>query len=274
MLGIGKTLEEAVGGAQGGEAHFRAVDEWREPFVMALTGFAEEHGLDGAAGTQRFFDKADAFDAHKAAFRGQSAAQGHAKFLEPAIVAAGEERGLACRPGVVARHFARTCHSLEVNKFGVKNAKKSELLLWCRGSEFANERTMRSAKIASMNDRLNRELLLSFIRGGSGLVLLLSLVVVLLALWFGWSQRSSFGDALALTSFYVSFGWANISVLRWIRGIRGWEGSASRLLVGPRPEDPDELLVWQRGRHLRYSFLAMVLTMTVFLITKWLKGEC
>jgi hypothetical protein len=136
-----------------------------------------------------------------------------------------------------------------------------------------NERTIRPAKIASMNDRPNNEFLLSFVRAGSGLVLLVSLGVVLLALWFGWSQRSSFGDAVALTLFYVSFGWANISVLRWIRGLRGWESSASRLLVGPRPEDPDELLVWQRGRHLRYSFLAMVLTMTIFLITKWLRGE-
>ena len=105
------------------------------------------------------------------------------------------------------------------------------------------------------------------------MVVLLSLTVVLLALWFGWSQRSSFGDALALTLFYVSFGWANISLFRWIRGIRGWEGSASRLLFGPRPEDSDELLVWKRGRHLRLSFLAMILTMSLFVTVKLIQGN-
>ena len=124
-----------------------------------------------------------------------------------------------------------------------------------------------------MNDRPNNELLLSFVRAGSGLVVLLSLVVVLLMLWFGWTRPASLSDTLMQILFPVSFGWANISVYRWGRGLRGWEGSAERLLIGPRPQDPDELLVWKRGRHLRYSFLAMVLIMTIFLITKWLQGR-
>ena len=99
---------------------------------MALAGFAEKHGLDGAAGTQRFFDEARAFDANEAVFRGQTAAQRHAKFLEPTIVAAGEYLGIACRLGVVARGFARCSHILQVSKFRVKNAETSELLLWSR----------------------------------------------------------------------------------------------------------------------------------------------
>ena len=91
MLRVGKTFEEAVVGAQYGEAHLGAIDQGREAFVMPLAGLAEEHGLDGTAGAQRFFDEADAFDPDEAAFRGQAAAERHAKLLEPAIVAAGEE---------------------------------------------------------------------------------------------------------------------------------------------------------------------------------------
>ena len=63
-------------------------------FVVPLAGLAEEHGLDGTAGAQRFFDEADALDPHEAAFRGQAAAERHAKLLEPAIIAAAEERRL------------------------------------------------------------------------------------------------------------------------------------------------------------------------------------
>lgn len=94
VLGVGKTFKEAVGGAQDGEAQFGTIDEGRETFVVPLAGLAEEHGLDGTAGAQRFFDEADAFDPDEAAFRGQAAAERHAKLLEPAIVAAGEERRL------------------------------------------------------------------------------------------------------------------------------------------------------------------------------------
>src|SRR6266852_2081701 len=93
MLGVGEALEEAVGGAQDGKSHFGAVDEGGESFMMALAGFAEEHGLNAASGTQCFFDEPDALDADEAAFRGKAAAESHAELLEPAIVAAAEERG-------------------------------------------------------------------------------------------------------------------------------------------------------------------------------------
>jgi hypothetical protein len=89
VLGVGKTFKEAVGGAKRGKAYLRAVDQRRETFVMTLARFTKEHSLDGAAGTQRFFDEADALDADEAAFCGQATAETHAKLLEPAIVAAG-----------------------------------------------------------------------------------------------------------------------------------------------------------------------------------------
>ena len=93
MLGVGKAFEEAIRGAKDGKSHFGAVDEGGESFMMALAGFAEEHGLNAASGTQCFFDEPDALDADEAAFRGQAATQRHAELLEPVIVAAGEERG-------------------------------------------------------------------------------------------------------------------------------------------------------------------------------------
>ena len=99
----------AVGGAEDGKSHFRPIDDGGETFVMAFAGFAEEHGLNAAPGAQRFFNEPDAFDAYEATFRGQSAAESHAKLLEPAIVAAGEDRGLSSEPSVTSG-FARRGH--------------------------------------------------------------------------------------------------------------------------------------------------------------------
>src|SRR5260370_30803400 len=92
MFGVGKALKETVRGAEDWKGHFGPVDEGGETFVMAFAGFAEEDGLNAATGTQRFFDEAYAFDANEAVFRGQTAAESHAELLEPAVVAAGEER--------------------------------------------------------------------------------------------------------------------------------------------------------------------------------------
>src|SRR5215470_2348129 len=94
MFGVGKTFKEPVSGAQYGEAQFGAIDDGRDTFAMPLAGLAEEQGLNGTAGAQRFLDEAEAFDADETAFGGEAAAEGHTKLLEPAIVAAGEERGL------------------------------------------------------------------------------------------------------------------------------------------------------------------------------------
>jgi hypothetical protein len=109
VLGIGEAFKEAVGGAENGKSHFGPVDEGGEAFVMTFAGFAEEHGLDAAAGAQGFFDEAGTFDADESAFGWQSAAQSHAEFLEPAIVAAGEQRGLT-RGASVASGFSGRGH--------------------------------------------------------------------------------------------------------------------------------------------------------------------
>ncbi len=109
VLSIGKALEETVRGVERGKGHLRPVNDGGETLVMAFAGLAEEHSLDAAAGTQRFFDEPCAFDAHESIFRGEAASECHAKLFEPAIVAAGEERGLIARAGV-ARSFAGRSH--------------------------------------------------------------------------------------------------------------------------------------------------------------------
>ena len=76
MFGVGEAFEEAVGGVQNWESHFRATDEGSETVLVALAGFAEQNGADAAAGTERFFHQANAFDTHKAGFGGQAASQG------------------------------------------------------------------------------------------------------------------------------------------------------------------------------------------------------
>lgn len=73
---IGKTFEQAIGGAQYWKSHFRLVDEGREALVMTFAGFTEEHGLNAATGTKSFLDEADALDTDEAVFCGQAAAQG------------------------------------------------------------------------------------------------------------------------------------------------------------------------------------------------------
>src|ERR1700687_4981176 len=109
MFGVGEALEEAVRGAEDGKSHFRPVDDGGETFVMAIAGFAEKHCLNVATEAQSFFDDPDTLDAYESVLRGQATAQSHAKLLEPAIVAAGEERRVVRGTGVT-RRFARRCH--------------------------------------------------------------------------------------------------------------------------------------------------------------------
>src|SRR5712692_10155521 len=110
MFGVREAFEEAVHGAEYGKSHFRPVDERREAFVMAFARLAEEHGLNAAPGAQRFFDEPDALDAHEAILRGQSAAQSHTEFLEPAIVATGEERRVIGAASVAGELSWRSHH--------------------------------------------------------------------------------------------------------------------------------------------------------------------
>ncbi len=93
MFGVGDALEEAVGGAEDGEADVGAADERGEALAVAFAGFAEENGCDAAGGAESFFDEARAFDADGTVFRGKAAAESDAELLEPAVFAAGEEVG-------------------------------------------------------------------------------------------------------------------------------------------------------------------------------------
>jgi hypothetical protein len=93
MFGVGEALEKAVGGVKSGKGDFRSANERSKTILMALAGFAEQHGFDARAGAKCFLDEAHAFDAHGAGFRWQAAAKRHAKSLEPAIVAAGQYSG-------------------------------------------------------------------------------------------------------------------------------------------------------------------------------------
>src|SRR5260370_27952144 len=94
-FGVGEAFKEAVSGGKDGKGHFWAVDERGETFVMAFPGFAEEHGLNAAAGTQCFFDEAHTLDADEAPFGWQAATRSDTKLLEPAIVAPVSEASLA-----------------------------------------------------------------------------------------------------------------------------------------------------------------------------------
>src|SRR5882724_123216 len=110
MLGIGETFEKTIGGIERGKGHLRTVNDGSEALVMAFAGFAEEHGLDAAAGAQRFFNEPGALDPNESIFRGEAAAESHAKLLEPAIVAACEERRLTNRASVASGFSGRGHH--------------------------------------------------------------------------------------------------------------------------------------------------------------------
>jgi hypothetical protein len=105
MFGVGEAFEEPVGGLQNREGDFRTIDIGCKTFAMAFAGFAEEHGANGTTGTKRFFDKADTFDADGARLSGKAAAESHAEFLEPAIVAAGEVGGGVRRARIAPRFY-------------------------------------------------------------------------------------------------------------------------------------------------------------------------
>jgi hypothetical protein len=113
---VGHAFKKAVGGLENGEGGLRAIDEGGEAFAVAFAGFAEEDGTDGASGAESFFHEADTFDADGARFGGKAATQRHAKFLEPAIVAAGEE-SRRIRGTRVAGGFYGGSHHRERNKF-------------------------------------------------------------------------------------------------------------------------------------------------------------
>ena len=115
------------------------------------------------------------------------------------------------------------------------------------------------------------------VRAGTALEFLIAfLVVVPLTLWFAWRRHSTLAEPVILTLFCLSFVWLNVSILRWQRGLRrlGWNfpGRVS-FGLGPRPEDPNELDIWQRGIHFSHSLVAALLCMLAFGFMKWLNGD-
>jgi hypothetical protein len=116
-----------------------------------------------------------------------------------------------------------------------------------------------------------------FVRAAAALEFLLAfLVVIPLTLWLAWARHSTIAEHVVLVLFCLSFAWGNVSVLKWQRSFRklGWS-STNKLAfgLGPRPEDSDELHLWQWGKHFCYSFAAILLSMLAFAIIKWLQGD-
>src|SRR5215472_11568187 len=103
VLGVGDACKKAIGGGEDRESDFGAGDERSEVGTVAFAGFAEQDCFDFAAGGEGFFDKAEAFDADRAGFGGEAAAEGHAKQFQPAIVAAHDR----CRSGFCRRGHLR-----------------------------------------------------------------------------------------------------------------------------------------------------------------------
>jgi len=92
-FGVGNTRKEAVGRVQHRNIDFGAIEVGREAGMMALARFTVEYPADGAGRTKSFFDQARAFNAYGARFGREPAAQGHAEFLEPFVVARGDAGG-------------------------------------------------------------------------------------------------------------------------------------------------------------------------------------
>lgn len=117
----------------------------------------------------------------------------------------------------------------------------------------------------------------TFVRTSTALEILMAfLVVIPLTLWLAWARHSKTAESIVLTLFCLSFAWLNLSTLRLHRSPRKLGSSSPGGLafgLGPRPEDPDEMRLWQCGIQFRYSFLAVALSMLAFGITKWLNGE-
>ena len=100
-------------------------------------------------------------------------------------------------------------------------------------------------------------------------------VVIPLTLWFAWTHHSTLAEAIIKTLFCISFGWTMVSTLGWFRSFRalGNGSSSAALLLGPRPEDTDELRAWKWGRQFRYALLALLLSMIAFAVVLQLNGE-
>jgi hypothetical protein len=117
----------------------------------------------------------------------------------------------------------------------------------------------------------------TFVRALTALEVLAALLVIIpLTVWLAWRQHSTLAVSVVLALFCISFGWLSVSILRWQRAVRemGWSSPGKVALgLGRRPEDPDELHVWELGIHCRYSSAAVVLCMAALPLAAWLTSK-
>lgn len=113
------------------------------------------------------------------------------------------------------------------------------------------------------------------VNASSALAALLAfLVIIPLTLWFAWVHHSTIAESFVKILFCFSFGWMMVATLQWLRNFqRLHQNSSTRLLLGPRPDDPDELVAWRWGRQFRYAALAVVISMIALGIILHLNGE-
>jgi hypothetical protein len=101
-------------------------------------------------------------------------------------------------------------------------------------------------------------------------VLLAFAAVLLFVVWFARSHKATIPDNVALTLVCFSFAWGYLAMWRVVRGCRklGWKRSNyTRFLSGPRPGDPDELVIWRWTFQLCYALLAAVLCVLAIVFT-------
>ena len=112
-----------------------------------------------------------------------------------------------------------------------------------------------------------------FARAWSYLVALTALVVIPLSLWSAWVYRFSAAVLAVETVFHLSWSWALVSLLQFLRGLRKLKLSASermRLFSGRRPVDADGLFVWKWGWQFAYAVIAVLLSTIAIPVTAWL----
>jgi|SRR5580704_12971996 hypothetical protein len=96
----------------------------------------------------------------------------------------------------------------------------------------------------------------------SGFVVLVGYVAVLSFLvWTARVRRTEIPDSIGLATICFSFAWTYLAIWKLVRGGRrlGWNRSnLTKLLTGPRPDDPDELFIWQWTLQLCCASLSVV----------------
>ena len=108
-------------------------------------------------------------------------------------------------------------------------------------------------------------------KASSGLTILLGFAGVLLSVvWFVRAHHATIPDNVVLTLICFSFGWTYLAMWKVGRGCRklGWNRSNyTQFISGPRPADPDELVIWRWTFQLCYAILAVVLCVLAIAFT-------